>query len=104
MFYVVATPIGNLNDITLRALEVLKSVDVIAAEDTRHSGNLLRHFGNSDGAGRFRSDRGRILLPLISAGEKRPARTRTACCRGTRRDQYFFRIAVSNSEDAGRLR
>lgn len=58
--YLVATPIGNREDITLRALRVLTECDVVAAEDTRHTGQLLKHYG--------------IARPLISCFQFNEAR------------------------------
>jgi|SRR5579872_4995028 len=72
--YLVATPIGNLEDITLRALRVLKECDVIAAEDTRHTGNLLHHFGISKPMLSYfqfnEASRGREILDRLRAGQK----------------------------------
>ena len=74
MLYVIGTPIGNLGDVTLRGLETLRSADVVAAEDTRHSGILLKHYG--------------IQKPLVSYHEHNEA-MRTA--------QLIERIAANEN-------
>jgi 16S rRNA (cytidine1402-2'-O)-methyltransferase len=78
MLFVVATPIGNLGDITLRAIEVLKSADVVAAEDTRRSGMLLKHLG--------------IKKPFISYHEHNEAARTTELVERLARDENIALI------------
>lgn len=72
MLYIVATPIGNLGDITLRAIEVLKKVDLIACEDTRHSRILLRAYDiNTSTTSYYQHNRftkARYLLERLKGG------------------------------------
>ncbi|MCX5704694.1 MAG: 16S rRNA (cytidine(1402)-2'-O)-methyltransferase [Candidatus Omnitrophica bacterium] len=73
MLYIVATPIGNLKDITFRAVEVLKSVDAIACEDTRHTKILLNHYGIKTPTTSFfqhnRFIKAEYLINLLKAGK-----------------------------------
>jgi len=73
MLYIVATPIGNLQDITFRAIEVLKSVDLIACEDTRHTRILLDHYNiQTPTTSYFQHNRfikGEYILKLLKAGQ-----------------------------------
>lgn len=63
--FVVATPIGNLEDITLRALRVLREVDVIAAEDTRRTANLLAHYSIATPTVSFHGHNTRTRIPQL---------------------------------------
>jgi len=65
MLYIVATPIGNLQDMTLRALEVLKDVDLIAAEDTRHTKKLLSHFDIHTSMVSYHDHNARAKAPVL---------------------------------------
>jgi len=73
MLYIVSTPIGNLKDITLRAIEVLKSVDLIACEDTRHTNILLDHYGIQKPTTSYfqhnRLSKGAYLIKLLQEGK-----------------------------------
>src|SRR5437762_12755725 len=67
MLYVVPTPIGNLKDITLRALEVLKQVDLILAEDTRTTSNLLNRYQITKQLSSYHQDNEhKVLQHLVS--------------------------------------
>ncbi len=73
MLYIIATPIGNLKDITFRAIEVLKSADLIACEDTRHTKILLAHYGIKTPTTSFfqhnRFTKGDYLVGLLKEGK-----------------------------------
>ena len=65
MLYLVATPIGNLGDISLRALETLREVDIVISEDTRKTGMLLHHFEIKKPLISFREDNETRALPKV---------------------------------------
>lgn len=73
MLYIVSTPIGNLGDISQRALEILENCDIVAAEDTRHTQKLLMHFGIKKPLISYyehnKASRGPILIEKLQSGE-----------------------------------
>jgi len=81
--FVVATPIGNLEDITLRALRVLREADLIAAEDTRRTGKLLAHYAISTPTISFHEHNSRTRVPQLMARLEAGARVALVSDAGT---------------------
>ncbi|MBI3324715.1 MAG: 16S rRNA (cytidine(1402)-2'-O)-methyltransferase, partial [Candidatus Omnitrophica bacterium] len=81
--YLVATPIGNLQDITLRALEALKAVDMIACEDTRKTIKLLGHYGIRTPMVSLHDHNERVRAPELAARLRRGDSVALVCDGGT---------------------
>ena len=96
--YLVATPIGNLEDITLRALRTLKECDLVAAEDTRRTGQLLKHFGISKPLiSYFQFNRQAKRSPIINFTPREPKTTAANDADGLR--IFPFRVCLRSSLD-----
>lgn len=83
LLYVVSTPIGNLEDVTLRALRVLREVDLIAAEDTRRTAKLLNHYGIRTPLTSYHQHNERRRLPVLAEKLKSGARIALVSDAGT---------------------
>jgi 16S rRNA (cytidine1402-2'-O)-methyltransferase len=81
--YLIATPIGNLGDITLRALETLRQVDLVASEDTRHTGLLLKHFDIQKPQMSFHEHNDRQAAPRIVQTLEEGKSVALVTCAGT---------------------
>jgi 16S rRNA (cytidine1402-2'-O)-methyltransferase len=83
VLYIVATPIGNLEDISLRALRILKEVDLIAAEDTRHTHHLLSHYGIETALTSYHEHNERRKTPVLIERLRRGANIALVADAGT---------------------
>jgi len=83
MLYIVATPIGNLGDITFRALETLKKVDLIACEDTRETLKLLKHYGFEKPLISYYKDNEKKKIPILIKMLLKGKDVALVCDRGT---------------------
>ena len=99
--FVVATPIGNLEDITLRALRVMREADLIAAEDTRRTAKLLNHYAISTPTISFHEHNSRTRVPQLLArlntGERSPWSATPALLVSLTRESHSFRRVGSTA-------